>query len=226
MNHQNNIERIRTVFNSLGELQDTVVFVGGATVTLYADRQAFETKPTQDIDIIVELLNYSSRTKFEESLRGKGFSHDAESGVISRYRIHGIIVDIVPTSIDAIGLSNKWYPDGYRDAINYKIDEHCLVKILSPSHFIATKLEAFKNRGAADGRTSPDFEDIVYVLENRRSIWQEMKSAPQVLKEYLRSEFILLMDNTNIMEWIDCHVERLSPATTLIADGINALIKS
>ncbi len=35
--------------------------------------------------------------------------------------------------------------------------------------FLATKFEAFKDRGG-DYRTSHDFEDIVYVLDNRTTI--------------------------------------------------------
>ncbi len=42
MSHQTNITRIRAVSNALGDLRDQVVFVGGATVSLYADRIAVE----------------------------------------------------------------------------------------------------------------------------------------------------------------------------------------
>jgi predicted nucleotidyltransferase len=226
MNHQNNIRRIKIVFDALGALQNRVVFVGGATVSLYSDRQAYEVRETDDVDIIIELLNYSSHAEFEEQLRNIGFSHDVESGVLCRYRIHGITVDIMPTTSAAIGFSNKWYPGGFNEAVDYKIDEYQTIKILSPPYFIATKLEAFKDRGSGDGRTSQDFEDIVYVLENRRSIWKEMQNAQGVLKEYLRSEFTRLMNNPNITEWIDCHVERGSPpATYLILDEIKQFIK-
>ena len=33
-NHQNNLTRIKAVYNALGHLRDQVVFVGGATVSL------------------------------------------------------------------------------------------------------------------------------------------------------------------------------------------------
>lgn len=58
MNYQNNIKNIKTVHNALGELQNKVVFIGGATLPLYADKQTFETRFTEDIDVIIELLNY------------------------------------------------------------------------------------------------------------------------------------------------------------------------
>jgi len=51
MSHRTNITRIRAVSNALGELRDKVVFVGGATVSLFADRLATEVRPTDDVDI-------------------------------------------------------------------------------------------------------------------------------------------------------------------------------
>ena len=42
MNHHRNITRIKAVSNALEDLKDLVVFVGGATVSLYADRIAPE----------------------------------------------------------------------------------------------------------------------------------------------------------------------------------------
>lgn len=74
MSHQNNVERIKTVFQALGELQNEVVFVGGATVSLYADQETFEVRETDDIDVIIEVLNYADHAKFEEQLRKKGFT--------------------------------------------------------------------------------------------------------------------------------------------------------
>ncbi|QEC42618.1 hypothetical protein [Pseudobacter ginsenosidimutans] len=53
--HQN-LVRIKAVYNALEELGNEVVFVGGATVALYADRPAIEIRPTDDVDILVELF--------------------------------------------------------------------------------------------------------------------------------------------------------------------------
>ena len=225
MSHHTNIVRIKAVSNALNDLKEKVVFVGGATISLYPDRPVFEVRPTDDIDVIIEILNYVDRAKLEERLRSIGFSHDIESGVICRYKIQGIIVDIMPTNDPSIGFTNIWYPEGFEKAIDYEIDERNVIKILSAPYFIATKLEAHKGRGKNDGRTSQDFEDIVYVLENRESIWEEMNNSDRSVKEYLRSEFQILLKNPNLFEWIDSHVERGSPpATYLIIDKIKKFV--
>jgi predicted nucleotidyltransferase len=195
--------------------------VGGATISLYPDRPVLEVRPTDDIDVIIEILNYVDRAKLEERLRSIGFSHDIESGVICRYKIQGIIVDIMPTNDPSIGFTNIWYPEGFEKAVDHEIDERSIIKILSAPYFIATKLEAHKARGKNDGRTSHDFEDIVYVLENRESIWEDMDNSDSSVKEYLRSEFQILLKNPNLFEWIDSHVERGSPpATYMIMDKL------
>jgi hypothetical protein len=225
MNHQNNIYRIKTVHQALGELQSSAVFVGGATVSLYADQQTFEVRETDDVDVIIEILNYAAHANLEEQLREKGFANDMLSTVRCRYKINGITVDIMPTKDVAMGFENIWYPDGYRNAMDFQLDETTAIKILTPPYFVATKIEAFKNRGARDPRQSQDFEDIVYVLENRRSIWSEVRECPEPLRNYLTTEFKQLLANESIYEWIDSHVEFGSPPSTdWILDEMNSFV--
>jgi predicted nucleotidyltransferase len=214
MSHSINLQRIKVVNKALGSLKDNVVFIGGATISFYPDRHVFEIRVTEDVDIIVEILNYSDRTELEEQLRAIGFEHDIESSVVCRFKIQDIIVDIMPTNDASIGFSNKWYPEGFREAIDYAIDETNSIKILSAPYFLATKLEAFKGRGNNDGRISHDFENIVYILENRGSVWKEMNDLEGEIKDYLKSEFSALLNNRHIQEWIGSHVERASPPRT------------
>lgn len=227
MSHHKNIVRIKAVYNNLADLKDKVVFVGGATTSLYADRQTLEVRPTDDVDVIIELINYNERAKLEEKLRTIGFQHDIESTVVCRFKIQGIIVDIMPTTSDSIGFSNRWYPEGFKQAEEYKIDDNNIVKILSSAYFIATKLEAFKGRGNGDGRTSQDFEDIVYVLENRQTIWEELNNTTGEIRNYLINEFKQLKNNVNLFEWIDSHVEYgSSPASYFILNEIEKFISN
>jgi predicted nucleotidyltransferase len=217
MSHQRNLLRIKAVHNALGVLKEDVVFVGGATVSLYADRMAEEVRPTDDIDILIELWTYKDYAELEEQLRKMGFSNDRESGIICRYKIQDIIVDVIATGVKELGFSNKWYPAGYKNALRYKLDDGHVVKIFSAPYFIASKLEAFKSPARKDnnnGIFSSDFEDIVFVLENRFSIWDEIKQCQEDLKEYLRNEFGKLLANPLFEEWIGAHADYGSPPAT------------
>jgi len=214
MNHSKNLVRIKAVYNALGPLKDQVVFVGGATVALYVDRMAEEVRPTDDVDIVVEIYTYKDYAALEEQLRKMGFANDQSSGVICRYKVQGIIVDIMPTGENVLGFKNKWYPEGYKNSIVVDIDDQYSIRIFSLPYFIASKLDAFTDRGKNDGRTSTDFEDIVYVMEYSRSIWHQLKSAPPDVKMYLQDEFKGLMANPYFFEWIDAHVSYGSPPAT------------
>ncbi|MGI9190931.1 MAG: hypothetical protein ACR2IL_02340 [Chitinophagaceae bacterium] len=214
MTHHINIVRIKAIAQALSSLNSKVVFVGGASVSLYANRPVMEIRPTDDVDVILEILNYNERTALEDRLRKIGFINDIESGIICRYIITGIIVDIMPTNDPSIGFSNRWYQEGFEQAIAYQIDELCTINILHPGYFIATKMEAFKGRGKYDGRTSQDFEDIIFILENRTNIWEELNSLKGEIHTYLQLEFRNWMQQRHIHEWIDAHVERGYPSAT------------
>ncbi|MCU0354260.1 MAG: hypothetical protein MUD08_11070 [Cytophagales bacterium] len=130
--HNLNLQRIKAVAQALRPLSQEVVFVGGATVALYCDLQQIpEIRPTDDVDVVVELATYGSYGELDAKLRAIGFRNDVMSGVICRYQVQGITVDVMPTVPDALGFSNRRYPDGFRQAISVPVDENLAVKIFS-----------------------------------------------------------------------------------------------
>ena len=220
------ITRIKIVYDALEELANEVVFVGGATVALYADRPSGEARPTDDVDILVELMHYRDYAAIEERLRSKRFTNDTESGVICRYHVQGIIVDVMPTGENTLGFTNSWYEQGYDTAVTNALDEHYSIKIFHPVYFLATKMEAFNNRGGGDGRWSSDFEDIVYVLNNRNSIWEELQASDTAVKAYLKEQFRLLLENEYFGEWISVHLEHTEQRRLRMIIGELALFVS
>ena len=226
MSDNQNITRIKVVYSALAELASEVVFVGGATVSLYKDRIVSESRVTDDVDIVVEIAAYKEFSEIEEKLRGKGFSNDTTSKVVCRYIVKGVVVDIMPTKIDILGFANSWYADGVKHTLNYKIDESINVKIFNAVYFLAAKIEAFKNRGRNDGRTSSDFEDIVYVLNSRSTIWTELSVAPKEVKKYIGECFQELLDNNYLYEWISVHLDWVEQKrVTLIVGGMIDFVK-
>ncbi len=229
---QTNITRIKAVYNALGTLGNQVVFVGGATLSLYAQRAA-EIRPTEDVDILIELWAYAEYAAVEQRLRDIGFVNDQESCVICRYQYKGgmegvITVDVMATGEDVLGFTNKWYPDGFKYAIDYAIDPRHTVRILSAPYFLATKLEAFKSPDRADnnnGTMSSDFEDIIFLLEYRESIWEEMNTCETSLREYLQAEFKQHMKNPLFEEWVDAHAGySYPPATYMVLNRLKQFL--
>ncbi len=103
----NNLVALQAVAHGLGDLMAEVVFVGGATAGLYASHPATPvSRPTEDVDCIVELASYGAFAALEERLRARGFRNDVESGVQVRWRYQGLQVDVMPTEPRILGFSN------------------------------------------------------------------------------------------------------------------------
>lgn len=82
---------------ALGDLTDEVVFVGGATVTLWiTDPAAPPPRPTKDVDVIVEVATRAGYYAFEDRLRAIGFRNDEH--VICRWHhpVPQLMLDAMP----------------------------------------------------------------------------------------------------------------------------------
>jgi len=232
MNHNSNITRIKAVYNALGELREQVVFVGGAVVSLYAERDWDEVRETDDVDILVEVYTYPEYSKLEKKLRRIGFANDTTAKFIGRYNLPGIIVDVMGLDEKILGFTNRWYKEAFQHSIKHTIDELATVRIFTAPYFLASKLEAYKDRGKNsageyDGRMSNDFHDIVFLLVYRRSIWSEIQTLPEgELKSYIFDEFSKLLQNPYLEEWIDAHAPYHSPVSYyIVIPGIKKLLE-
>jgi hypothetical protein len=232
MNHNKNITRIKAVHNALGDLKNDVVFVGGAVASLYAKREWDEVRETDDVDILVEVYTHPQYAQLEEKLRSIGFVNDIESKFVGRYKLPGVIVDVMGLDEKILGFANRWYKDAFYHSMNHIIDDQNTVRIFTAPYFLASKLEAFKNRGKNqageyDGRTSDDFHDIVFLLVYRDTIWDEIEALPEsALKSFILNEFSTLLKNPYLEEWIDAHASYHSPVSYyIVIPGIKKLLR-
>jgi hypothetical protein len=179
-------ESIKTVALGLEPLGEEFVFVGGSVVECYATSITAELpRPTDDIDVVLELAHYGRYSILQEKLISAGFNPDNTSKVICRYQYRGITVDIMPDDPNILGFTNRWYRDGIKNSIQHKVDELLVIRIFSTPFFVASKIEAYKQRGAKDKRLSSDFEDIVYIIENRSELIDEVLNSPSTVREYI-----------------------------------------
>lgn len=87
MSHQQNITRIKATSNALGAFAKDVVFVGGATVSLYTDRPADEVRPTESFNAVY--VNKSFLYIFPSCLNPSSFS--SKSRILTIFFASGII---------------------------------------------------------------------------------------------------------------------------------------
>lgn len=206
--NQRNIESLILIASRFEELCDEVTFVGGCTLgLLITDPAAPEVRPTFDVDCIINIITQRAYYDLEEILRKKGFKNlFINNNPICRWDCDGILVDIMPTDEKVLGFSNRWYKNAQENAINKPLNHSTIIKVISAPYFLATKLEAFKNRGNNDFFGSHDLEDIISLIDGRPEILDDVSEVKDDLKEYLSSEFLSLMNNNQFVHALPGHL--------------------
>ena len=196
-------ETLSLVARSLLELGITdVVFVGGATIGLYlTDSAAPEPRSTLDVDVVTPVPSRRAYNELEEKLRSAGHTPDPE-GPICRWRIRGVLVDLMPPHEDVLGFSNRWYAELIEHAEERTLADGTVIRHASAPYLIATKLEAFGGRNRGGYRGDKDIEDLITVLDNREELVDEFKGAPRGVRNYVAEVFRRLLDDEAFREAI------------------------
>lgn len=203
-----NIAVVEEVAEALKDLKKEVVFVGGAVVSLYADDPAAtEIRPTADVDMTLNIVNLNTWNDIQTKLASLGFYPDPFGHAICSYKFKNIPVDIMASEDGPLGPANRWYKIGFKNlrTVNAKQQQ---IQILTAPCYLATKFEAFNNRGF-DYRTSHDFEDIIYILDNRQSIVSEIQKDQVEIKHFIQRELRILISNSNYDEILSAHIHPL-----------------
>lgn len=193
---------IHKISVALGEMNERVVFVGGTTVGLYInDPAADDVRPTKDVDISFAIASISDLESIREELMRKGFIQSTEDDVVCRFRYEDIKVDVMSTKAVGWAPANPWFSKGFSRRETTNISDQ-KIKILPLPYFLASKFSAYNDRGAKDPRTSHDFEDIIYVLDNRTDIVEQLAKAPDDVRSYLVGQFQTILDDRDMHEAI------------------------
>lgn len=220
-----NVEMLGVVAKGLKGLKEKVVFVGGATIDLFVnDPAAPGTRETDDVDCVVELASRRGYHALEEELRALGFQHPMdEQAPICRWKFCGIKVDVMPTEGAVLGFKNRWYPEGIKNAEQVTLANGETIAAFSVPFLLASKLEAFRDRGNGDYLASKDLEDIVTLLDGCLDAEQRIASAPAEVRQYLARAFAALLKSDLFLLGLEGHLrpgtegtERLDRCLALI----------
>ncbi len=193
---------IERVAIALEELNDDVVYVGGATVSLYVnDPAAKDVRATKDIDISVEIASISQLEELRENLTAKGFIQTADLKVICRFKLEEILLDVMGTKPIGWALANPWFELGFEKRELIEMD-NLSVHIMPLPYFLASKFVAHNDRGGSDPRMSHDFEDIVYILDNRTDWHDIIINSENKVKAYLMTQFQNILESNKMQEAI------------------------
>lgn len=201
-NNTINLEVIRKIAVSLGAMNEQVVYVGGATVSLYInDPAADDVRPTKDLDISLAIASLGELEVIRKQLIRKGFKQSPEDDIICRFRYEDIKVDVMSTKAVGWAPANPWFASGFAQKEIIEIEDQ-KIQILPLPYFLASKFSAFNDRGTIDPRTSHDLEDIVYVLDNRMDIVEKLAKVPDDVRSYLADQLQRILDDRVMHEAI------------------------
>lgn len=198
-----NKQIIKKIANALGELNNEIIFVGGATVSLYVNDEAAEdVRPTKDIDISVSVATINELEDVREKLASKGFLQSAELDVICRFKFEGIVVDVMNTKPISWAPANHWFKKGFENMEEIQIDQKT-IRIMPFNYFLASKFTAYEDRGGNDPRFSHDVEDITYILDNRTD-WDKIliSEKDKEVKSYIIEKLKLIQEDSKFQEAI------------------------
>ena len=205
-----NLAMVRHVAERLGKLRDSVVLVGGAVVDLLiTDPAAPGVRPTKDVDLIVEVASLHDYHKLEDILRSLDFREDSQSegGPVCRWVVDGIKVDTMPVQGQVLGFSNEYYSVAVETAVPLEIAEGLTIRLISAPCFLATKLEAFADRGQGDFMGSSDMEDVIAVLDGRPELIEEIRNAPHEVQGFLVNSFAEILGDDDFLDSLSGHLE-------------------
>lgn len=201
-NNTINLEVIRKIAVALGAMNEQVVYVGGATVSLYInDPAADDVRPTKDLDISLAIASLGELEVIRKQLIRKGFKQSPEDDIICRFRYEDIKVDVMSTKAVGWAPANPWFASGFAQKEIIEIEDQ-KIQILPLPYFLASKFSAFNDRSAIDPRTSHDLEDIVYVLDNRMDIVEKLAKVPNDVRSYLADQLQRILDDRVMQEAI------------------------
>jgi len=194
------IEALRAVARRLEPLETKFVFLGGAVIELLVDNPTVsELRPTKDVDVVAEVLTTSAFYTLEEKLRDAGFRHDTSEGApLCRWLVDGYRVDVLPVEASPVGMNTRWFREVVEFSLPKSLGDGCEIDVVSAPVFIATKFEAYRDRGKGDFQASHDIEDVVSLIDGCAAIVELVASAPLAVRGFVVQG---LSSWTNRTEW-------------------------
>ncbi|MEO5881268.1 MAG: nucleotidyl transferase AbiEii/AbiGii toxin family protein [Caldimonas sp.] len=226
-----NVAKVELVAQALGELREQLVFVGGCAVgLLLTDPAAAPPRVTYDVDLVAEVAALRGYHQLEREFSKRGFERDmAADAPICRWRYQRLEIDLMPTDPGVLGFANRWYPLAVAGAERVLLPSGTSIRLIGAAAFMATKFEAFADRGRDDLLGSHDAEDIVNLVDGRAELSAEVGRAPADLRAYLRERCSALLARPDFADALPGMIfpdDALAERVTTVTQRLNSIASS
>lgn len=202
--HSRNLSQIIRVAEGLGSQASHIVFTGAGTLELYLDDPAApEVHPASSVSGIFRGQTLLEFYAFTRELGSLGFVRlDPADSLPVNWAYGQVPVRLYPSHPEPAGFRNRWFEEGVFHARSCQLSEQLRIRILTSPYFMAAKMEAFQQRGGGHFRSSPDFEDIVFLLAYCTRIRQEIEASFYSVRDYIRSQMQRYLQHPALVEGI------------------------
>lgn len=226
--HDPNVAKVELIAQALGPLCEELVFVGGCAVgLLMTDPGAGSPRITFDVDVVVEVASLAGYHRIESELERLAFIRDHSAGApICRWQFGGVAVDLMPSEVRILGFANRWYPRMMQEANRVVLPGGRVIRLVSAPLFVASKFEAFADRGSEDLLASHDLEDIITLIAGRPELVGEAAFADEELRGYLAQRCAGLLAAPGFMNFLPgmvLHDDTLDERVAVVAERLKLL---
>ncbi len=193
-----NLPLLESVVAALGPLCPRFVFVGGCVAGLLITEAASPpVRTTRDVDVIVEVVSLGEYYTLERQLEGAGLRHDrSQDAPVCRWLAGSALLDVMPTDRVVLGFGNRWYDEAVSTAVTHTLPSGTPIRLITAPVFIATKLEAFADRGDGDFLASHDLEDITTIIDGRPELADEAAASSPEIRKHLSAQLKVLLQSS------------------------------
>jgi hypothetical protein len=202
----------------LKKLDRPVTYVGGAVIPLYViDPAAERPRPTEDVDTVIKTTTYAEYVHNQEKLRSIGLKESTDpDDPPCRWKYEGLKIDVMPVKGEFFGFDNKWYEEGVEHAEPRELTDEVTVQVFTPPYLFADKINAFRDRGDDDYYFSPDFEDMVRLVDGFPDFVSEIREANPDVQSYIREWVRDFLNQSGARDYIAAHVTQAERADILL----------
>lgn len=203
-----NLPLLESVVAALGPLCPRFVFVGGCvTGLLITEAASPPLRTTRDVDVIVEVVSLGEYHTLEHQLQQAGLRHDrSQDAPVCRWLAGSTVLDVMPTDRAVLGFGNRWYDEAVRTAVTHALPSGTSIRLITAPVFIATKLEAFADRGDGDFLASHDLEDITTIIDGRPALADEAAVASPEIRRHLSAQMKVLLQSSAFLNALPGHL--------------------
>ena len=214
------LANIARVAEALGDLRDQVVFIGGAIAPILQTNPPFpRIRPTNDVDGIIASASYSDAQKIDEELLRRGFRHDtSDTAHINRWISpnQAVPFDLVSAGRHSGASGNPWDRRAIETASCRELYPALEIRHANAPAFLALKWAAHTDRGKYDPRQSSDLEDIMALIASRPALVDEVRCAPDDIRDCLMLMAVELLADENIDELLNAHLTNAHPKREVV----------